>query len=66
MSSSTRESAMTETSVGAQPTSFGRGRTVGLWGDAWQRLRQNRAAMVGLTFIALLMLAAILAPVLAP
>ena len=56
-----------EKAAGAvQTAQSARGRPINLWGDAWRRLRQNRAAMVGLTFIALLLLAAILAPVLAP
>lgn len=38
----------------------------GFWRDAWARLRLNRAAMVGLAAIALLILAAAFAPLLAP
>ncbi|MGL4648914.1 MAG: ABC transporter permease [Caldilineaceae bacterium] len=37
-----------------------------LWGDAWRRLRRNRAAMVGLILIGLLIFTAIFAPWLAP
>jgi oligopeptide transport system permease protein len=38
----------------------------GLWRDAWYRLTRNRAAVVGLVFVVLLVLAAIFAGVLAP
>ncbi|KKB06894.1 peptide ABC transporter [Devosia geojensis] len=38
----------------------------GLWSDAWARLRANRIAMVGLAFIALLILIAIFGPWLTP
>ncbi|HEV8469506.1 MAG TPA: ABC transporter permease [Candidatus Limnocylindria bacterium] len=38
----------------------------GLWRDAWYRLTRNRAAVVGLVFVVLLVLVAILASVLAP
>ena len=38
----------------------------GLWGDAARRLRRNRPALVGLFFIVLFALSAILAPVIAP
>jgi oligopeptide transport system permease protein len=38
----------------------------GLWRDAWYRLTRNRAAVVGLVFVVLLVLAALLANVLAP
>ena len=38
----------------------------GLWGDALRRLLRNGPAMLGIAFIALFVVAAILAPVLAP
>ena len=38
----------------------------GLWRDAWVRLRRNRAALAGLGFILLVVVAALLADVLAP
>jgi oligopeptide transport system permease protein len=38
----------------------------GLWRDAWYRLTRNRAAVVGLVFVVLLVLAALFASVLAP
>lgn len=38
----------------------------GLWGDALRRLLRNRPALVGLFFISLFVLAAVLAPVIAP
>lgn len=38
----------------------------GLWSDAWHRLRRNKAATIGLAYIAVMVLVAILAPVLAP
>ncbi len=38
----------------------------GLWGDALRRLLRNKPAMVGLVFIALFVVAAILAPAIAP
>jgi peptide/nickel transport system permease protein len=38
----------------------------GLWGDALQRLLRNRPALLGMAFIGLFVLVAILAPVLAP
>src|SRR5262249_18448954 len=37
-----------------------------LWGDAWRRLRRNRAALAGLAFIVLVAASAVLADVLAP
>ena len=39
---------------------------VGLWTDAWSRLRANRIAMVGLFFITVLVLIAIFGPLLTP
>jgi oligopeptide transport system permease protein len=38
----------------------------GFWGEAWARLRLNRAAMAGLVFIVVLVLLAVFAPLLAP
>ncbi len=38
----------------------------GLWRDAWLRLRRNPGAIVGLAFVLLFVLAAALAPLLAP
>ncbi|MFO7167447.1 MAG: ABC transporter permease [Chloroflexota bacterium] len=38
----------------------------GLWSDAWRRLRQNKAAVVGAAVVLLLVLVAIFADVLAP
>jgi peptide/nickel transport system permease protein len=38
----------------------------GLWGDALRRLMRNRPALLGLVFIALFVLSAVLAPVIAP
>ncbi|MGH2560396.1 MAG: ABC transporter permease [Thermomicrobiales bacterium] len=38
----------------------------GLWWDAWRRLKRNKAAVVGLVYIGLMFLFAILAPILAP
>lgn len=37
-----------------------------LWGDAWRRLRRNRAAVISVLFLAALVLAAIAAPILTP
>lgn len=37
-----------------------------LWQDAWRRLKRNRAAMGGLVYLTLLVLAAIAAPLLTP
>jgi oligopeptide transport system permease protein len=37
-----------------------------LWGDAWRRLKRNRAAIAGLIVIAFFVLVAIFAPLLAP
>jgi oligopeptide transport system permease protein len=37
-----------------------------LWASGWKRLKRNRAAMVGLVVISVLVLAAILAPLLSP
>ncbi len=37
-----------------------------LWSDAWRRLRRNKAALLGLTMIVILVLVAIFADVLAP
>jgi oligopeptide transport system permease protein len=44
----------------------GRGRSRGLWSDAWRRLRKNKAAVIGLAYIVLMCLVAIFAPLLAP
>ncbi|HTD63308.1 MAG TPA: ABC transporter permease [Verrucomicrobiae bacterium] len=41
-------------------------RPASLWGDAWHRLVQNRAAVVSLVYIALLLLIAVFANVVAP
>ncbi len=38
----------------------------GLWSDAWRRLRKNKAAVIGLIYIILMVLVAIFAPLLAP
>jgi peptide/nickel transport system permease protein len=38
----------------------------GLWGDAWRRLLRNGPAILGLVFIAIFVLGALLAPVVAP
>jgi peptide/nickel transport system permease protein len=38
----------------------------GLWGDAFRRLLRNKPALLGLVFIALFVLSAVLAPVIAP
>jgi oligopeptide transport system permease protein len=38
----------------------------GLWWDAWRRLRRNKAAVVGLLYVVIMFLIAILAPLLAP
>jgi peptide/nickel transport system permease protein len=38
----------------------------GLWADAWQRLRRNKAAIAGFTVVAIFVLVAIFAPLLAP
>ncbi|PDW00026.1 ABC transporter permease [Candidatus Chloroploca asiatica] len=37
-----------------------------LWGDAWRRLRRNKAAMLGITVVLLYVLVALAAPWLAP
>jgi len=39
---------------------------VGFWGDAWRRLRRNRAAMAGLWITVFLMIAALIGPPLSP
>jgi oligopeptide transport system permease protein len=41
-------------------------RARGLWRDAWKRLRENKAAVVGLFYIAFMVLVAIFGPMLAP
>ncbi len=57
----------TATLVGTPAIARNRERRVrGFWGDAWARLRLNRAAMAGLVVIAALGLVAIFAPLLAP
>jgi ABC-type dipeptide/oligopeptide/nickel transport system permease subunit len=38
----------------------------GLWRDAWQRLKHNRAALVGFVLIGLFVFVAVFAPVIAP
>ena len=45
---------------------FARDKPRGLWWDAWRRLRQNKAALVGAFFILLMLLIAVAAPLLAP
>ena len=40
--------------------------TVGLWRDAWRRLRRNPGAIVGFGFVALFVFVAIFAPLIAP
>ncbi len=47
--------------VGGQPA-----RVRGLWSDAWHRLRRNKAAIIGLAWIGLMCICALLAPLLAP
>jgi oligopeptide transport system permease protein len=42
------------------------GRPSGFWQQAWERLRANRAAMVGLAVVIALVLLALLAPVITP
>lgn len=37
-----------------------------LWSDAWRRLTRNRMAVIGIVYVALLVVVALLAPVLAP
>ena len=63
MSISTPASAIPEALPGI---AFVRSRPRTLWRDAWVRLQRNKAAMVSLGFIILLLLIALLAPVLAP
>jgi peptide/nickel transport system permease protein len=38
----------------------------GLWRDAWQRLRHNKAALVGMALIGVFVLVAVFAPLIAP
>ena len=38
----------------------------GLWNEAWRRLRQNRAAIVGFVLVGIFLTAAIFAPLIAP
>jgi len=38
----------------------------GLWGDAWRRLRRNKAALIGAGYVALMAVIALAAPLLAP
>lgn len=42
------------------------GKARGLWSDAWRRLRRNKAAVIGLIYIAFMALVAIFGPMLAP
>lgn len=46
--------------------SLGSGKARGLWSDAWRRLRQNKAAVIGLVYIGFMALVAIFGPMLAP
>ncbi|HEV8696837.1 MAG TPA: ABC transporter permease [Candidatus Limnocylindrales bacterium] len=55
-------SASTTTAAGLAPPRASRG----LWGDAARRLVRNGPALIGLTIIAIFVVAAILAPVIAP
>ena len=38
----------------------------GLWSEAWRRLRQNRAAIVGFVLVGIFLVAALFAPLIAP
>ena len=59
--------ARTEAAATGEAVALGqRVRARGLWSDAFQRLRRNRGAMIGLGILALLAIMAILAPLLAP
>ncbi|MEJ7762456.1 MAG: ABC transporter permease [Thermomicrobiales bacterium] len=40
--------------------------STGLWRDAWRRLRRNKMAMAGLTYLTFLTLVALFAPLIAP
>ena len=40
--------------------------TGGLWHEAWRRLRHDRGAIIGFIFVSMFVLAALLAPVIAP
>jgi oligopeptide transport system permease protein len=52
---------------GAHPLEIGKAAASrGLWSDAWKRLRKNKAAVIGLIYIAIMVLIAIFAPLLAP
>jgi len=51
----------------AHPLTIGTsGRSRGLWSDAWRRLRKNKAAVIGLVYIAIMILIAIGGPLIAP
>ena len=41
-------------------------KSLGLWGDAWRRLRKNPAAMVGLIIVVTMVLIALFAPIISP
>ncbi|MDA8443258.1 MAG: ABC transporter permease [Peptococcaceae bacterium] len=41
-------------------------KSIGLWGDAWRRLRKNPSAMAGLIIVVLILLIAIFAPFISP
>ena len=59
--------AGSEAATTREPVALGRSvRTRGLWSDAFQRLRSNRGAMIGLGIILLLATMALFAPLLAP
>ncbi len=60
-------SSLTPVSDSAKPRPLGRqAKPSSMWQDSWIRLRRNKAAMLGLGFILLLVAVAVLAPVLAP
>lgn len=60
-------SSLTPVSDSTKPRPLGRqAKPSSMWQDSWIRLRRNKAAMLGLGFILLLVAVAVLAPVLAP
>jgi peptide/nickel transport system permease protein len=59
--------AGTKAATTREPAELGQQkRTRGLWSDAFQRLRRNRGAMIGLGILVLLGIMAVFAPILAP
>lgn len=52
--------------ISEKPGKVRQARRKTLWGDAWHRLCQNKAALIGMIWLGILILAAVFAPLLSP